>query len=305
MPKLIKGYGFSTIGEASDLSGLDDALYRLEDSGAGYVELSLFRADIIAGGAIIPERRQMLEKICARHRLAYTVHGILAVNLTREEDLERHKQVMRSMLELTGGLGAEVMVHHPGIIAASDDRLIERAHAIERDALLELADRAHEVGVKIAVETLFIEEPSSYTADAFRLAAELKAMNHKAICGTLDVSHSYLMATQKGFDFWSALHAFAPVTNHLHVHDSFGRPGGSMRFYDPAERVAFGVGDLHLPLGWGSIPWDLVMSALAFREDTVMIVELPERYWAVLNEVAREAERLMAIANGRSVAAAS
>lgn len=41
------------------------------------------------------------------------------------------------------------------------------------------------------------------------------------------------------------------MTGHLHVHDSFGLPYSMKRFYHPAEAAALGIGDLHLPIGWG------------------------------------------------------
>ena len=77
---LIAGVGFATIGEQPDLSGLDRALGRIEDAGATHAELALFAADLIAGGRVRPEARRRLEAICARHRLSYTAHGVLAVN---------------------------------------------------------------------------------------------------------------------------------------------------------------------------------------------------------------------------------
>ena len=107
-------------------------------------------------------------------------------------------------------------------------------------------------------------------------------MDHPNLVGLLDFSHAYIEATYRGLDLLAELRAMAPVTGHLHVHDSFGRPQGNFRGYYPQELTAMGLGDLHLPLGWGDFPWDAVFAELTFRPDTVLIMEVGERYAAEL-----------------------
>ena len=291
---VIAGFGFATIGERPDLSGLDAALGRIEDTGATHAELALFAADLIAGGRVLAAPRRRLEAICARRRLRYTAHGILAVNFMDEANLALHKAVCRASLELAAGVGATVLVHHPGRTQAGPAQRIERLHALEREVLREMGEAAAGLGVRLAVETLFVESDAEYTADPARLAQEIRAVDHPHVVGTLDVSHSYLMAGFHGTDPKAAVAAFAPVTGHFHLHDSFGRPPGSHTgFYTDQERAAFGVGDLHLPFGWGDIPFDTLLPGLPVRPDSVLIVELPEDRWSELDACAGFARRLL------------
>jgi len=293
----IAGFGFDTDSAAPDLSDLDDVLARIAATGASHAELSLCAHELIAGGRILADRRRRLEQICARHSLAYTVHGTLAVNFMDETHLDLHKAVCRAMLELCDAVGAGVMVHHPGIVPAQPAPFLERLHAIERDALREMGDLAARYSVKIAIETLYVEDAASYTADPVRLAKAIAEIDHPQVCGTLDFSHSYIMTTFRGMDFLDALKAFAPCANHLHVHDSFGRPTTMGGFYMHAERIAFGMGDLHLPMGWGDIPWETILPQLPFRPGTVMIVELPPHHQAELDTCADTARRFVDIVN--------
>jgi sugar phosphate isomerase/epimerase len=293
----IAGFGFDTDSAAPDLSDLDEVLARIAASGASHAELSLCNHEVVAGGRILAERRRRLEQICARHPLAYTVHGTLVVDFMDEPHLDLHKAVCRSMLELCDAVGASVMVQHPGIVPARPAPELERLHAIERDALREMADAAAGYGVRIALETLFVEDAGRYTADPVRLAAAIAEVDHPQVCGTLDFSHAYLMTTFRGMDYLEALRAFAPWANHLHVHDSFGRPTTMTRFCSHAERIAFGMGDLHLPMGWGDIPWETILPQLAIRPGTVMIVELPPRHWGELERCAATARRFVEIVN--------
>ena len=291
---LIAGFGFATIGERSDLSGLDRALGVIEDAGASHAELALFAAELIAGGRVLPEARRRLEAICAKRRLRYTAHGTLAVNFMDEPNLPLHKAVCLANLELAAAVGASVLVQHPGVVAARPDHELDRLHGLERAAWREMGDHAGRLGVRIAVETLFVESEAEYTADPVRLAAELRAVGHPQVVGTLDVSHSYLMTGFRGTDFAEAVAAFAPVTGHFHLHDSFGRPPGSLfGFYTDSERVAYGVGDLHLPFGWGDIPFASLLPGLPVLGGSVLTVELPEKYWAELERCAAFALGLM------------
>ena len=293
----IAGFGFCTDEVRPDLSDLDAQLARIEASGASHCELSLYELDLIVGGRVLPERRRLLEGTCARRALKYTVHGALTVNFMDEAHLELHKAVCRAMLELCDAVGASAMAHHPGKVPAGPAAHLERLHGLERGALRELGDVAARYDVRIAVENLFVEDARTYTPDPACLAREIVAIDHPNVCGLLDFSHAYLMAQFFGLDYLEALEAFAPAVNHLHVHDSFGRLKSIGGFYRFAEQIAFGMGDLHLPMGWGDIPWDTILPRLRFRAGTVLIVELLPRYWAELDQCAATARRFMDMIN--------
>jgi sugar phosphate isomerase/epimerase len=290
---MIAGFGFSTL-QQRDLGDLDAILGRIADLGASHAELSLWDADVVCGGRVLAERVAKLERICARHELRYTVHGPLAANLMDAAHREVFQAAVAAMLEICGAIGATVLVHHTGRIAARSATAIEEAHARERDALRALGDQAARHGVRIAVETLFVFDRGRYTAPAARLAEELRAIDHPQVCGTLDFSHVYLYATFLGLDFAEQVKAFAPVAGHLHVHDSFGRPRLA-KGASASEDLAFGLGDLHLPLGWGDIPWDALLPQLAFPDGTIFMVELPWHFAAEAAHCAREAERLIGL----------
>jgi len=98
------------------------------------------------------------------------------------------------------------------------------------------------------------------------------------VVALIDFSHAYIESTFKGLDFFAEIAAMAPVTGHLHVHDSFGRPQGFYKAFHPQENTALGIGDLHMPLGWGDIDWDRIFSELSFLPDTVLMMEIGSRY---------------------------
>lgn len=77
---------------------------------------------------------------------------------------------------------------------------------------------------------------------------------------TLDVSHSAINLAHTGGDLVAEREAPAPLSNHLHRHDSFGRPD-DIWMYALGERMAYDHGDLHLPVGWGDVPWARIAPA--------------------------------------------
>jgi sugar phosphate isomerase/epimerase len=287
---MISGFGFSTM-QQRDLSDLDRILARIAELGASHAELSLFGADLICAGRILTRRVAELERICARHDLGYTVHGPLAANLMDDAHAQPFETAVAAMLEVAGSIGASALVHHTGRVAATSAADIERCHALERAALQRLGDIGARHGVKIAVETLWVFDRRLYTASAARLAEEIRAIDHPFVCGTLDFSHVYLHSSFHGLDFIEQVQAFAPVAGHLHVHDSFGRPKLA-EVAIPSEDLAFGLGDLHLPLGWGDIPWEGMLPKLTFQDGTVLMVELPHHFADEMPAVATEARRL-------------
>jgi sugar phosphate isomerase/epimerase len=290
----IAGFGFSTI-QKRDLSDLDQILSRIEDLGASHAELSLGGADLVCGGRILRHRVDRLERICARHRLRYTAHGPLAANFMDAVHLGAYKAAAGALLEVCGAVGVTALVQHSGRAPAAPPAEIARVHAMERDALRALADIGARHGVKLAVETLWVFDRAQYTATAARLAEEIRAIDHPFVCGTLDFSHVYLYSTFLGLDFRAQVEAFAPVAGPHHVHDSFGRPKLTP-MYAPSEELAFGLGDLHLPLGWGDIPWDEMLPELAFQDGTALIVELPPHFAEEAPAVAAAARRLIGLA---------
>ena len=114
------------------------------------------------------------------------------------------------MLELCGAVGASVMAHHPGKVAARPAPELERLHRLERETLRAMGDVAAGHGVTIAVENLFVEDGATYTPDPVRLAKEVAAIEHPNVCGLLDFSHAYIMSRFRGLDFREAVGVRAP-----------------------------------------------------------------------------------------------
>jgi sugar phosphate isomerase/epimerase len=232
-----------------------------------------------------------LQAIVAGRDLTYTVHGPLSASFMDRRALDWHKAAVAAMLEICELIGAGVMVLHTGRppSATADD--IAHLHAMERDALRELGDVAGKHGVTLALENLWVATTALYTAPPVRLAEHIREIDHAHVAGTLDISHAYLQTSHLGLDFVQEIEAFAEIACHLHIHDSFGRPGDRNGF--PSEQMAFGVGDLHLPIGWGDIDWETILPKLGVRPETIFMIEMPPHFWENRDHCAEQAKALV------------
>ncbi|WP_420348867.1 sugar phosphate isomerase/epimerase family protein [Pelagibius sp.] len=300
--EIIKGIGVSTMGGSPNMEALPAFLDRAVELGVDYVELSLCDEDIVAGGRILPDKLARLKSLIETRPLRYSVHGPIAINFMDWMHLDLHKQVCRAFLQLCGGIGAEVMVIHSGIVKATTQGEHARLYDIQRDALAEMGDAAAAAGVRLCVENVFVYGQDEHTAAPDHLAAELAAVGHDWVRGTLDFGHARIQTQLLGQDYGDACRAFAPQVGHLHVHDCFGTP---RTIWTPAEseNLAYGLGDLHAPLGWGDMQWEEVFPTLPLQPGTILMLEIQRRYWAELAACVDRARVLRDMLEARTLAA--
>lgn len=73
---------------------------------------------------------------------------------------------------------------------------------------------------------------------------------------------------------------------HCHVHDNFGNPV-SYAEKNQCHLLPLGKGDLHLPVGWGTIPFAELFREFIADYDGLLICELRGRYFAHTGEAAQ------------------
>jgi sugar phosphate isomerase/epimerase len=275
------------------LAKLGPALDEAAALGVDYAELALYGLELVANGRVLNDRVKRVKALTTGRPFGLTIHGPLSLNLMdATERGQMHKAVLKAHLEIAAELGGVHFVAHAGRYVAGESGEPEASCARQRDALAEAGDYAQAHGIVIAVENLFGSHGGRETLLPSRLAAEIAAIGHPAIRACLDFSHGYLEATRQGVDFVTEAAALAPFAKHLHIHDSFGTLWQAQPNHR-AERLAYGLGDLHLPVGLGSIPWDALMERCNFPKDVIFIHELAPPYWA---DLAVSVERTRALA---------
>lgn len=273
---------------------LVESLDRLETEQVDTVELPFLWLELVANGRVMPERLRELKAVTADRPFAYSAHAAIGINFTAEPHyLDLHMNLAKAHLDLAAEVGAEHMVVHTGYFPTSMTATqIERLYEQQRKCLVELGDLARDRNVIITVENIFAESGNRLTASAGELARELRLIDHSHILGCLDISHAALHCDSVNLDLVTETTALVPFAKHVHIHDSFGRTR-NIPVHTQEEALGLGIGDLHLPPGWGNLPFDRVVTAAPFPKNTIFNIELHKTRWHGLSE---------AIANTRKIA---
>jgi sugar phosphate isomerase/epimerase len=271
------------------VGGLAEDLGTLKSAGPDFVEVWPQNLGVILGGRLDTSRLRAVGEPLLRADLAYTVHAPLEVNLMDLTSPGLQRDVLDASLRFAKVIGAEVVVCHAGQrVGARDARhSMGDQLAAERSALREAGDLAGELGVTIAVENYYPERPIvrgaayDYSVWPSRLADQISAVDHPAVGICLDVGHAALAAGFFGFDLIGECGAIASLVRHVHLHDNLQRT--NLLGEPPvSEHPVYGLGDLHLPPGRGTIPLEELFRRMDFPERPSCCVELsPEGFSSV------------------------
>ncbi|MDP8951089.1 MAG: sugar phosphate isomerase/epimerase [Actinomycetota bacterium] len=281
------------------VSRLAGDLEPLKGAGPDFVELWPHHLGVILGGELDPTCLQHVKETLLEADLAYTVHAPLEINLMDLTAYELQRDVLNASIRFANVIGAEVVVCHAGQrVAARDARFsIKDQFAAERLALREAGDLAGELGVTIAVENYYPELPIlhgvvyDYSVWPSELAEQISAVDHPAVGVCLDVGHAALAAGAFGFDYFEECAAAAPLVRHIHLHDNLGKTNLT-GVPAVSEHAVYGLGDLHLPPGRGTIPLREMFSRVDFPEDPTCCVELSPDLCSLAPEALRAARQL-------------
>jgi sugar phosphate isomerase/epimerase len=269
-----------------NLCQLSKDLETLKGAGPDFVEIWPHHLGVILGGSLDESRLRATTDILLEADLAYTVHAPLEVNLMDPTSPVLQRDVLEASLRFAHVIGAEVVVCHAGQRVATRDFRHSMSDQLiaERSALRWAGDLAEDLGLAIAVENYYPEQPIlrgaiyDYSVWPSELAEQIHKVWHPAVGICLDVGHAALAAGVFGFDYIEECATLAPLVRHVHLHDNFQRTNRT----DEAavsEHTVYGLGDLQLPPGRGTIPLGDLFQRMNFPENPSCCVELsPEHF---------------------------
>ena len=235
---------------------------RLIADGYTAAELTVETLYCIVGGRLLERNVARVAEVCASFasRLVYSVHAPAALDLRDQQYPAVHRDILLSCVRFTAAIGARVLVVH--YEARADDPVLEGQY---RAAIEQAADLAGRHEIILGIENIEIERTE-------RVIEFLEALRHPAARMTYDFGHDYLASDLFGYDHLESARACAPYAAHLHLTDNLGRfnPArlGDFTLYRaiPAADINItGLGDLHLPLGWGTLAAGSIYSQFAAR----------------------------------------
>ena len=303
------GLPSDSLAETNRLSQLEQNLAHFQGLGYTLVEVDLIPFAVIINGEIRQPQLANLAAVLKNFDLHYSVHGLSRLNLAYDPRHELSRRIMASQIEACGVIGARQLVYHSGLQALDQVRYGVRRTLLSDDALHEgsrqevaafkvLAPLAADAGVTIGMEN---GDPHQWEHNLIAqfglprqalaqhharlyiepIVRQLEAIDHANVALTLDVAHLHIAAHDMGFDYLEAVSQAAPWVKHLHLNDNFGRVDWG--FDHEEDRWAYGEADIHLPPGWGSIPYAEVFTRLVGYEGD-LILEIKPGFQDYLGE---------------------
>lgn len=287
------------------LKALKNALDKAKNAGFDVVELPLHGLDVIVGGGIRDQRLKEIRNILKDYPFAYSVHCPESLNLMNLEGIAVEKAVLKSSVEFSHEIGARILVYHPGRFKSEVEILLSQRKKMsalektelkkkERDILKEFSLILRQAKVVLGMENArpFIGEKGyTYAEDIGELVRQVKDIGEENIGITLDIGHAYLSTNFYQQDFIKTITKVKPWLKHIHLHDNFGCPS-YFQEKDQDLLVAHGRGDMHMPPGWGKIPFEKAIEILE-PAGCFLVMEVRSRYFEYIKESRQRLEALI------------
>jgi len=288
------------------LRALKNVLGKVKQANFDVVELPLHGLDVIVGGKIRNKRLKEIKNILKSYPFNYCVHCPESLDLMNLKEIETEKAILKSSIEFLYEIGAHILVYHPGRYKSEIEILLrkrkrlnqrgsEKLKKIERDILKDFSSTLKRANVVLCMENArpFIGEKGyTYADDIEELVQQVKEINDENIGINLDFGHAYLSINFYNKDFLTTISKVKPYLKHLHLHDNFGYPS-YFQEKDQNLLIVNGRGDMHMPPGWGNIPFKKAIKMLN-PANCFFVIELRSRYFEYIKESKQLLESLIA-----------
>jgi sugar phosphate isomerase/epimerase len=265
-----------------------DELTLARQVGYDAVEISMDGTGMIFGGQLHPDMLQAALTDFGRYDLWYSLHSPSSLDLRDRVNRDAQLAVAGATLRFAREVGARILVIH---FEQRSPSLEDETAFVE--AIWRLSDNAGDV--LLGIENIEVERMEP-------VIECVRRVNRPNVVMTLDVGHAYLAAAQFRFDFFEAIGAALPLVRHVHMNDNFGRYDPLRlenftlyRTQTPADTFPLGKGDLHLPVGWGTIPLERVFGLLRGFQGTVIHEYRSQLFLPYAETAQEEARRLIGL----------
>jgi sugar phosphate isomerase/epimerase len=203
----------------------------------------------------------------------------LRVLLHAPDDLSagtsEHDRAFHGLLDYAAEAGAELVAYHGLNFVEATGPAAARPHEralLEERSLVPLLQRAHCLGVTVAIENLapMYAGQRRRCHDPLAVRDLVRRLDSPAAGMLVDLGHLHITTDATRSDLAALLAACAPDVVLFHAHDNLGcRRGVDAPGVDPLKL------DLHLPPGGGSLPWTRIAGMVTAHAAPVMLEVLP------------------------------
>jgi sugar phosphate isomerase/epimerase len=208
------------------------------------IELYIPKMGIYNGSVLEMEKLgKILDKISV-YDFECTVHAPysaedpkypLSINVDTARMGEREFVLMEESIALANGIGAKIVVLHPGRVGPER----EKAYSSMVKNLQTLAYIAEDYGVTLGLENKEGTDPSNFCCEAEELSRTIETVNSGHLKATFDIGHANLTCGGNSEKLRTFVQTLQKHIIHLHLHDNNGQ---WTQKFDGDEHMAPGKG---------------------------------------------------------------
>jgi sugar phosphate isomerase/epimerase len=261
------------------------------------VEIPIHGMEVIRNAQILPHRMKELKSILSGFDFIYSVHAPNPLNLMSMDDSETHVKLFNTCLEFTSEINSEIFVYHAGRYIPEERFLSQYDIQVTQDAkekilnnelehLSNIAESLKNSKITICIENArpYLDcKDYCYAENINQLSEIVRLLNSENIAINLDVGHAFLASKFYEIPLLESIRKAAPYVKHMHVHDNYGK---LCYYYEKTQvdLVPLGKGDMHMPIGWGAVPFKEILSELKGYPG-IFLNELRPRYMDYFGDV--------------------
>jgi len=268
------------VGYMSTATGLESALSKqldfLKESRLETAELYPGRLDLIRNGMLNEKECSSVLDVLSSYNFTYTAHAPYKTNLASPSTLEISEKIAKSCIDFCAKAQAKILVLHSGYITSDNEASESESLEFLSDSVRRIAEYARGSGISIGIENGELG-PTHLCRRIDWLVDVVKSIDMDNVGITFDFGHAYISAAYYQFDYLKAVEEALPYIIHAHVNDNYGRYD-PLSPHDTNHDLNFGYGDLHLPIGWGTLPYKDVLGLVKGTYDGIYVLELRPRY---------------------------
>ena len=296
-----------------DLAKLDEELKQFVDAGASSCELVLQGLDVIIGARVIESRQEALINVMKKHQLDYTMHMPHGLNLHDTDMLEIYLEIFQASIDFAKAAGIKLINYHAGKTRVKKAEAENpdgqgrsrsgRAPEAQANPNGESEPPKEEKPDPLTLMKNEIEYIKAFAADAPNIAFSMEnalftddkeydeysggisvddmidfceKVNQPNFMLTFDIGHRFLALDGDRELLLKDMERLLPYIGHVHLHDNCGNRKDSRDGFG-GQRLVIGAGDIHLPLGWGTVPIKEAVGLLKGFEGIINL-EIEQRF---------------------------
>ena len=253
---------------------LKHCLELVKASGANCCELIMHSMDVLLNGKLVECRVAAVKEVLKEYPFEYTIHMPYAYSPKWGGGISFFAECIKFAREI----GAKVINVHASHIEIGDVMALDEDAEFYREVGCLAKDII--IGIETPCYTSARTPGNLLGASPQAMIKHIERINAPNVGITVDFGHTYISSKIFKRDFLHDIEVLSKKTVHLHVHENFGKPGNMENYMD---NYALGIGDLHLPPGWGETPLKEALKLFAGYEG-IYILETEFRLYPYFGE---------------------